>query len=29
MWAHDIDSETYRLRLDTIEGRLRPLGPPS
>ena len=28
MWAHDIDTETYRLRLDTIEGRLRPLGPP-
>jgi ribosomal-protein-alanine N-acetyltransferase len=28
MWAHDIDTETYRLRLDTIEGRLRPLGRP-
>ena len=27
MWAHDIDTETYRRRLDAIEGRLRPLGP--
>ncbi|MGA3353229.1 MAG: ribosomal protein S18-alanine N-acetyltransferase [Acidimicrobiales bacterium] len=27
MWAHDIDTETYRLRLDSIESRLRPLGP--
>jgi ribosomal-protein-alanine N-acetyltransferase len=28
MWAHDIDTETYRLRLDSIEARLRPLGTP-
>ncbi|MGD0943192.1 MAG: ribosomal protein S18-alanine N-acetyltransferase [Acidimicrobiales bacterium] len=28
MWAHDIDTETYRLRLDAIEARLRPLGRP-
>jgi ribosomal-protein-alanine N-acetyltransferase len=28
MWAHDIDTETYRLRLDGIEARLRPLGRP-
>jgi ribosomal-protein-alanine N-acetyltransferase len=27
MWAHDIDTEIYRRRLDTIEGRIRPLGP--
>jgi ribosomal-protein-alanine N-acetyltransferase len=28
MWAHDIDTETYRVRLDAIEARLRPLGRP-
>jgi ribosomal-protein-alanine N-acetyltransferase len=28
MWAHDIDTDTYAIRLDGIESRLRPLGPP-
>ena len=28
MWAHDIDTEAYRERLEAIEARLRPLGPP-
>jgi len=27
MWAHDIDTDAYGLRLDAIEARLRPLGP--
>ncbi len=27
MWAHDIDTDVYRRRLDAIEARLRPLGP--
>ena len=28
MWAHDIDTDAYRLRLEAIEARLRPVGPP-
>jgi ribosomal-protein-alanine N-acetyltransferase len=28
MWAHDIHTDDYRLRLEGIEARLRPLGPP-
>ena len=28
MWAHDVHTEDYRLRLEGIEARLRPLGPP-
>lgn len=28
MWAHDIDTDAYRTRLDAITERLRPLGPP-
>ena len=28
MWAHDIHTDAYRQRLDAIESRLRPLGPP-
>jgi ribosomal-protein-alanine N-acetyltransferase len=28
MWAHDIDTDGYRLRLDGIEARLRPVSPP-
>ncbi len=28
MWAHDIHTDAYRLRLEGIEARLRPLGPP-
>lgn len=28
MWAHDIDTDSYNMRLDGIESRLRPLGPP-
>ncbi|MGO9963242.1 MAG: ribosomal protein S18-alanine N-acetyltransferase [Acidimicrobiales bacterium] len=28
MWAHDIDTEAYRQRLEAIESRLRPIGPP-
>jgi ribosomal-protein-alanine N-acetyltransferase len=28
MWAHDIHTDAYRLRLEAIEARLRPVGPP-
>ena len=28
MWAHDIHTEAYRQRLEAIESRLRPIGPP-
>ena len=28
MWAHDIHTDAYHLRLEAIEARLRPLGPP-
>ncbi len=28
MWAHDIQTEAYRQRLDVIQARLRPIGPP-
>ena len=28
MWAHDIDTDAYGTRLDGIESRFRPLGPP-
>jgi len=28
MWAHDIHTEAYRQRLDAIQSRLRPIGPP-
>src|ERR1035441_10432503 len=28
MWAHDIDTDSYNMRLDGIQSRLRPLGPP-
>jgi ribosomal-protein-alanine N-acetyltransferase len=28
MWAHDIDTDGYGLRLDGIEGRLRPVRGP-
>ncbi|MGO9206962.1 MAG: ribosomal protein S18-alanine N-acetyltransferase [Candidatus Limnocylindrales bacterium] len=28
MWAHDIHTDAYRERLEGIEARLRPIGPP-